>query len=163
MNVTYWPKDGRVRWVGGAYSRTFGKLGTIVDVDREDQNETYRVKFDGETDPFGSWVKNNDIELVAQEPETPAGPPQVPAEGLTSADLAKYVSSLIVAVEGRITGVGADQYVKDGRQQFEAMPLAALIQYAREEMQDSIAYAAMMDIRLAWLQDSLRKAVEAAL
>lgn len=76
---------------------------------------------------------------------------------MTSEELADEVSDFIRACRGRVLGVGAEQYDEGDSQTFERMPLAGLIQYAREEVQDLAVYAVMVDIRLKRLEAALEK------
>ncbi|MEV5079263.1 hypothetical protein AB0K74_10660 [Streptomyces sp. NPDC056159] len=76
---------------------------------------------------------------------------------MTSEELADEVGNFIRECQGRILGVGADQYDEGHGQKFETMPMAELVVWAREEAQDLAVYAAMLDIRLKRLEDTLRE------
>ncbi|WP_431911613.1 hypothetical protein [Nonomuraea jabiensis] len=77
---------------------------------------------------------------------------------MTSEELAKEIMNAVVAVQGRILGVGKEQYDQGSEQKFESMSLQELIQYAREEVEDGIAYNVMLRYKL----NQLEKAVEMA-
>ncbi|MGN9782822.1 hypothetical protein ACTMTF_15420 [Nonomuraea sp. ZG12] len=66
--------------------------------------------------------------------------------------------SAVVAVQSRILGVGKEQYDEGSEQKFERMSLQEVIQYAREEVEDGIAYNVMLRYKL----NLLEKAVEVA-
>lgn len=57
--------------------------------------------------------------------------------------------------EGRMLGVGADQYDMGGEQKFERMAPAEIIAGAREELLDLINYAAMTIIRLDQVRERI--------
>ncbi|XVU22568.1 hypothetical protein ACQPZJ_35615 [Actinoplanes sp. CA-054009] len=80
---------------------------------------------------------------------------QIPSPGMTSVVLAQYTARTAEAVSSRIRGTGNEQYATSAGQQFEGMTPDALLQYAREEAQDLIAYGVMLDIRLARVQEAL--------
>lgn len=78
---------------------------------------------------------------------------------MTSEQLRDYVSDLVLACGTRITGPGNEQYSKivDGEpvQLVEQLPLADICQWAREELQDLIVYAAALHLRFERLEDSI--------
>jgi hypothetical protein len=74
---------------------------------------------------------------------------------LKSEELAHEVEDLINRCSERIMGVGNEQYSEGGHQRFEALPLDELLQYAYEEIEDLIAYASMIHIRLRGLEEAL--------
>jgi hypothetical protein len=77
---------------------------------------------------------------------------------MTSEELAQEIMSAVTAVQARILGVGKAQYDEGSQQRFESMSLQELIQYAREEVEDGIAYNVMLRYKL----NLLEKAVQAA-
>lgn len=128
------------------------KPGDRVEVYEDDQWIEVTVKQnDGSGIPIeaesGDWYFAHNVRPI----ERP-----VPAEGMTSAELADEVGSFIDACRSRITGVGDEQYAEQDGQKFERMPIGDLITMAREEAQDLAVYAAMMDIRLARLERAFK-------
>jgi hypothetical protein len=77
---------------------------------------------------------------------------------VTSEELAKEIMNAVVAVQGRILGVGKEQYDQGDEQKFERMSFRELIQYAREEVEDGIAY----NVMLRWKLGQMEKALSAA-
>lgn len=77
---------------------------------------------------------------------------------MTSEELAQEIMNAVVAVQARILGVGKEQYDQGGEQQFERMSIRELIQYAREEVEDGIAYNVMLRWRLNQLEKALNSA-----
>lgn len=67
---------------------------------------------------------------------------------MTSEDFANEVAAAVLAVRERILGIGREQYERNGRQQFEDMTPAQIVQFGLEEAEDLIAYAVMLRIRL---------------
>lgn len=79
-----------------------------------------------------------------------------PEFGMTSQQLADYVAEFIGRATARVTGVGDQQYSRDGFQKFEAIPLEELLLMLQEELQDAAVYAAMLDIRVQRYRDAMR-------
>ncbi|MEU7830326.1 hypothetical protein [Nonomuraea sp. NPDC049129] len=77
---------------------------------------------------------------------------------MTSEDLAKEVMAAVVAVQSRILGVGKEQYDQGSEQKFERMSFRELIQYAREEVEDGIAYNVMLRYKLGLMEKALNAA-----
>jgi hypothetical protein len=77
---------------------------------------------------------------------------------MTSEELAKEVMNAVVAVQSRILGVGKEQYDRGSEQKFERMSFRELIQYAREEVEDGIAYNVMLRYKLGLMEKSLNAA-----
>lgn len=75
---------------------------------------------------------------------------------MTSEQLANRVAAIIGNCTGRIRGIGAEQYDKGSMQGFETMPLCELIDWAGEELEDIIVYAAMLHIRLSRIKEDLK-------
>lgn len=66
------------------------------------------------------------------------------------------IESLIVAVRGRVLGVGADQYDDgSGVQKFEKLPMVELLDWTLEELDDVVVYAGMLRIRVERLKKAL--------
>lgn len=82
---------------------------------------------------------------------------------MTPENLADEVEATITRCRGRILGIGRDQYhdAATGRQKFEGMPFADLLDYADEEILDLINYAVMTRIRLRRLRTALVSGVGA--
>ncbi|MEV0823881.1 hypothetical protein [Nonomuraea rubra] len=78
---------------------------------------------------------------------------------MTSEELAAAIKTSVEAVQGRILGVGKDQYDYGDSQTFEKMMISDLIDWAIEEADDQIAYAVMLRIRLTRLKRVLKKAI----
>jgi hypothetical protein len=53
---------------------------------------------------------------------------------MTARELADRIAGTVRALEGRIMGVGRDQYERGGRQRFEDMPLPELVDEMRQEL-----------------------------
>ncbi|MFI6319732.1 hypothetical protein ACIBG8_19515 [Nonomuraea sp. NPDC050556] len=77
---------------------------------------------------------------------------------MTSEDLAREIMSAVTAVQGRILSVGQQQYSEGSTQQFERMSLKELVSYAREEVEDGIAYNVMLRYKLNLLDQALDSA-----
>lgn len=82
--------------------------------------------------------------------------PDTPAHGMTSEQLADYVSDFIVACTTRVRGVGDEQYSEGTHQKFEAMGVDELFDWAMEEVQDLAVYAAMLHIRLDRVKQAIK-------
>jgi hypothetical protein len=82
--------------------------------------------------------------------------PDTPIHGMTSEQLADYVSDFIVACTTRVKGVGDEQYSEGTHQKFEAMAIDELLEWAEEEVQDLAVYAAMLHIRLRRVRQALK-------
>jgi hypothetical protein len=65
-----------------------------------------------------------------------------------STELADAVEELIRECRERVMGVGDQQYSEGDQQKFEGMPLTELFEWAFEEIDDVVVYAAMIRIRL---------------
>lgn len=103
------------------------------------------------------WVVPDMVRPVDPQPEGTEFPmPEAPPHGMTSEQLADFVSDFIIACTTRVRGTGHEQYSTEHGQKFEAMGLDELVQMAREEAQDFVVYAAMLDIRLQRIQAALR-------
>lgn len=75
---------------------------------------------------------------------------------MTSEEYADEVSAAVEAVRGRILGVGAEQYDDGtGVQRFEGRSLGDVVQDALEEVEDLVAYAVQMRIKLKKLKDTI--------
>ncbi|WP_043617240.1 hypothetical protein [Nonomuraea candida] len=77
---------------------------------------------------------------------------------MNSEQLAKEVLDAVLAVQGRILSVGAQQYEEEHGQKFELMSLQEIIQYAMEEVEDGIAYNVMLRYKLRLLKDAIESA-----
>ena len=76
---------------------------------------------------------------------------------MTPNQLAEEVASVVERAQGRIKGVGADQYHDgSGRQKFENLEISELVEYSIEESLDFVNYGAMLTLRL----DDLKAAME---
>lgn len=75
--------------------------------------------------------------------------------GMSPQDLAEFVHEFNRECQGRIKGVGKDQYDNGGFQKFEAMELDDLLRYAEEEVLDIPNYCAMLFIRIRRLRQAL--------
>ena len=74
---------------------------------------------------------------------------------MTSHELSQEVAEAALAVMHRVETVGARQYEEaTDKQRFEVMPLAALYQEGMEELEDIIAYAVMLRVRLQKLKEA---------
>ena len=75
---------------------------------------------------------------------------------MNSDELAYDVQRAVAAVQHRILTVGADNYEHTAStQQFEHMPMHALFDMALEELEDLIAYAVMLRIRVNRLKEKV--------
>jgi hypothetical protein len=145
--LSYLPVGTRVKFVGDAGYDT-RTTGVIRRVDHEDPGLPYLIQW-GEG--WDEWHAADDVVSLD-------GPSlEIPAPGMTSADLAGYTARFVQAVTGRIRVSGHEQYTTPDGQRFESMTPDALLQYAREEAQDLAAYGAMLDIRLARVQAELNR------
>lgn len=63
--------------------------------------------------------------------------------------------SSVVAVQARILSVGQAQYDEGDGQRFELMSASEVLQYAREEAEDLIAYGVMLRIKCVQLEEAL--------
>lgn len=70
----------------------------------------------------------------------------------------KQEQHVIADAQARILGVGAQQYTEGDRQKFETMPLADLVEYAREETLDLVNYGAMVTLRIERLAEMVKVA-----
>ncbi|GII83351.1 hypothetical protein Ssi03_13410 [Sphaerisporangium siamense] len=77
---------------------------------------------------------------------------------MTSEELANEVMAAVVAVQGRILGVGQEQYDEGSQQKFELMSLQQLVDYAMEEAEDGIAYNVMLRYKLKQLKAAINQA-----
>lgn len=76
---------------------------------------------------------------------------------MTSEELADEVESLIRKCRDRVLGVGNEQYSReDGSQNFEHLPFPELFEWISEELQDVVAYAAMLNVRVSRLAEALK-------
>lgn len=139
----------RVRINGEA--RPGRSTGTISRVDQDDPVLPYLVSWDEGSE---EWHSRSDLVVTGRLPDAI----EVPAFGMTSAELADHMQQTVEAVAGRIVGVGHDQYATDGGQLFERMDRAELVRWAMEEAEDLIAYGVMLRIRLARVRDALAAA-----
>ena len=76
---------------------------------------------------------------------------------MKSEELSKEVDTFIRECQGRVMGVGAEQYSMGDVQKFEVMPLDDLLEYAQEELRDMAVYACMNHIRLQRVRDALAR------
>lgn len=67
---------------------------------------------------------------------------------MDSRGLADAVEELIRECRERVMGVGDQQYSEGTTQKFEKMDLRELVEWAYEEIDDVVVYAAMIRIRL---------------
>ena len=75
---------------------------------------------------------------------------------MTSKELAHEVAATILACTDRVVGIGSKQYsFDDGSQKFENLDLPELYDMASEELEDIIAYAVMLRIRIQRLKELL--------
>lgn len=84
-------------------------------------------------------------------------PQALPDFGMSSAQLAEYVSEAITRATGRILGVGKDQYDLGSAQKFETMPIGELYEATLEELDDVIVYAVMQQIRIRRMLSEIQK------
>lgn len=75
--------------------------------------------------------------------------------GLTSDELAQYVSDFVVDATSRVRGVGNDQYSMQGYQRFEEYTLPRLFEETDEELLDLMNYLVMLRIRLIRLAGAI--------
>lgn len=71
---------------------------------------------------------------------------------MNSAQLADEVETLVRNCRERVMGVGDEQYSEGDTQKFERLPLTSVVDYALEEVEDIVNYAAMLHIRLRRLK-----------
>jgi len=71
---------------------------------------------------------------------------------MTSEQLAAAIAHTIQNVEQRIMGVGKDQYDLGDKQKIELMSLPEVVDMALEELDDLLAYAAVLRIRTSRLR-----------
>jgi hypothetical protein len=69
-------------------------------------------------------------------------------KGVSSVELADFVSCVSQISQSRIKGTGAEQYAHDGRQKFEEMNLDELVEGFTEEICDAQNYLAMILIKI---------------
>lgn len=75
---------------------------------------------------------------------------------MTSEEYAAEVASIAAKVSWRIQGVGMLQYDDgSGVQRFEGRSLDAIVQDALEEIEDLVAYACQLHIRLRAIRDAV--------
>jgi len=94
--------------------------------------------------------------LDEDEEEITGDMPEVPRQGMTSQQLADYVSDFIIHCTTRVNGVGEEQYSEGTHQKFEAMAIDDLFEWAEEEVQDIAVYAAMLHIRLRRAREAFK-------
>ena len=106
------------------------------------------------------WALEVGGELLLEEDgdlsPAPTTPP-APGFGLSSTDLAQYVSEAITRATSRVLGVGQEQYDQGDSQKFETMPLGDLVEGALEELDDVIVYSVMTQIRFRRWWDELNR------
>ena len=88
-------------------------------------------------------------------PADRSGRPDVSAVRNDTEAVAIRFDTFCRAARDRITGVGAQQYVTDGVQRYDTLPLDALYQEAIEELLDVAAYAFMLTDRISKARDRL--------
>ena len=137
----------RVRVITGKHAGRFAEITTVL------THGFYDVKIEG-TDDHGVFDYHEIEPLI--EPVTYSVFPEPPPYGMTSAQLAEEVSEAITRATSRIVGVGKDQYDQGSAQQFEDMDLFELLEYALEELDDSINYAVMTQIRIRRIRAGLK-------
>ena len=74
---------------------------------------------------------------------------------MRSSEYAGEVAEIVGRLESRIMGVGAEQYDEGDRQRFESRSLDQIIEDALEEIEDLIAYACQLHIRVRGIRDVL--------
>lgn len=75
---------------------------------------------------------------------------------MTSEEYATEVATIVERLGDRIMGPGMLQYDDgSGLQRFEKRPMEAIVQDALEEIEDLIAYACQLHIRLRQVRDSV--------
>lgn len=75
---------------------------------------------------------------------------------MSSVELADYVERFIGDCTGRVLGVGEEQYSEDTHQKFETVEFDKLLEMLQEEIQDAAVYAAMLDIRIRRIRETLK-------
>lgn len=79
---------------------------------------------------------------------------------MNSQQLADEVSDLIEKCSSRVLGTGNEQYSEGENQRFERLQLEEVFQYSYEEIEDLIAYATMIHIRLKRLEEKVLARLE---
>jgi hypothetical protein len=75
---------------------------------------------------------------------------------MTSGEYATEVATIVERLGDRIMGPGMLQYDDgSGLQRFEKRPMEAIVQDALEEIEDLIAYACQLHIRVRQIRDSV--------
>jgi hypothetical protein len=75
---------------------------------------------------------------------------------MTSEEYATEVATIVERLGDRIMGPGMLQYDDgSGLQRFEKRPMEAIVQDALEEIEDLIAYACQLHIRVRQIRDSV--------
>lgn len=75
---------------------------------------------------------------------------------MTSEEYAAEVATIVGRLSDRIMGPGMLQYDDgSGLQRFEKRPMEAIVQDALEEIEDLIAYACQLHIRVRQIRDSV--------
>lgn len=75
---------------------------------------------------------------------------------MTSGEYAAEVANIVARLQDRIMGPGMLQYDDgSGSQRFEGRPLDAIVQDGLEEIEDLIAYACQLHIRLRQIRDAV--------
>lgn len=74
---------------------------------------------------------------------------------MKSSEYAGEVAEIVSRLEGRIMGIGALQYDEGDRQRFEGRSIDQILQDALEEVEDLIAYACQLHIRLRQVRDAV--------
>jgi hypothetical protein len=75
---------------------------------------------------------------------------------MTSEEYAAEVATIVERLGDRIMGPGMLQYDDgSGLQRFEKRPMEAIVQDALEEIEDLIAYACQLHIRVRQIRDSV--------
>jgi hypothetical protein len=75
---------------------------------------------------------------------------------MTSGEYAAEVATIVERLGDRIMGPGMLQYDDgSGLQRFEKRPMEAIVQDALEEIEDLIAYACQLHIRVRQIRDSV--------
>lgn len=98
------------------------------------------------------------VEVKLEEQETGSDlADKVKPFGLSSQELADFTGEFIKECQGRIKGVGNQQYSEDGFQKFEAMELDDLLEYLEEEILDIPNYCAMLFIRVRRMRQALNE------
>lgn len=76
---------------------------------------------------------------------------------MTSEELAAEVATAIERVQGRVLGVGHEQYDTPEGQRFERLSPAQIVAEALEEVDDLVVYATTLGIQLRRLQSRLER------